>query len=119
VLQELPGLHGLLLQRLIGSLQGSLWAAEVSPQQVSVLGVTGMGLSWTRVREPVVAWAAAASAGRQPAGVAVGSRGVSPAGEVMMLRYWEHSMPFRGQEQQATAPAPSVWLRSVYGLGCA
>jgi hypothetical protein len=35
LLQELPGLHVLLLQRLIGSLQGSTWPAEVSPQQVS------------------------------------------------------------------------------------
>lgn len=39
LLQELPGLHGLLLSRLVGSLQGSAWAAGESPQQVSCRGL--------------------------------------------------------------------------------
>jgi hypothetical protein len=34
VLQELPLLHGPLLQRLLGSLCGSAWPQEVAPQQV-------------------------------------------------------------------------------------
>jgi hypothetical protein len=36
LMQELPVLHMPLLQRLLGSLRGSAWPSEVSPQQVGM-----------------------------------------------------------------------------------